>query len=298
MMTYDISSDSSVDLGATYWNGTVPARGEYTNAWYHYTQFNETTVFSINYPGDGINVYDLPSLSNSNPFLAHSDLGTAFPTTLEAGAFSCLASSQTPTATLYVVGGAQRDSGRYPMNKLQVLRLNNMEWLSSIDSMNDARLSPACIVANDRLWAWGGFTYQESSVVTSVEAVNITDIENEQWQSIGTISNGVSHTGIAVVDNVIFIIGGQDTSRTLINKVMTIDTVTGTISEYEDTYPYVVQRMSVIAVDRTIYGIGGVTTDDNGGWPNKAKVFSLDMLSALYISSISSDFPSPFGLCY
>ena len=63
------------------------------------------------------------------------------------------------------------------------------------------------------------------------------------------------------MDELIFIVGGMvkenDSTKYRIDATHTINTVTNEICVYPATLPAVKEGMSVVAVDRTIYGFGG-----------------------------------------
>lgn len=140
------------------------------------------------------------------------------------------------------------------LDDLQILNLGNTQWISSTysPSMNNVRSMHGCIVANDQLWAIGGY-YEDS-----VEAIEITSITTETWQEIGSFSCELSRSGITAVEDVIFIVGGLcwDISTTS-SVVYTIDTTTNSLSIYSESLSTDVGSMPIMMIDSIIYGFGG-----------------------------------------
>ena len=241
LMEYDILNDNFTDYGMSYLHENMSNYdGEYGTGIY-FTQINSTTLYTIRgVSGTKINVYDLPSLS-------YRDLGTTIPK--HAGDSACISSSTTPSHQLYITGGEAFGAS------LQILSINSMEWTSNPNppSMNNNRSAHGCIISNDKLWAFGGYE------TNSVEAVNTTDITNENWQIIGNLSCNRTEFGVTEVDGVIYIVGGQCSDGAVSDNVQTIDTTTNAINVYEHSLPHAVYGMPVMVIDYTIYGFGGYT---------------------------------------
>ena len=263
---YDILKDEMTDLGVDYLNVTLGNEvGEHGYGTY-FTQINDTTVYTINGNGDSINVYNLQTLS-------YQDLGTTIPINVDR--YGCMASSATPSPRLFITGGNNASNSEdAALDDLQVLSLADMQWMSSPPSMVETRHRHGCIVANDKLWAMSG-KYENS-----VEVINTTDIANETWQEIGTLSCMPVLMGITVVDSTIFVVGGYCRSwSTRSDTVHTIDAVTNNISTYAYSLPIAANGIPVVAIDATIYGFGGQTS----GSTRLDTWYTLILLSILFI---------------
>ena len=252
LVEYDITNGLFVDYGEDYLSSTLGnSDGDYGSG--TFTQFNATTLYSISPDGESINVYHLPTIS-------YQKLGTQIPTFVDNEA--CISSSQSPLPRLYITGGYDNDNLPYTkLDRLQILELDDLQWLPSTPTMSVTRQLHGCIVVNDRLWAIGGF--QEDSF----ESMNIINITETTWNNIGNLSCELYNFGVIAVDDLIFIIGGYCSithssillsSQFVTDTVFTIDTDTDTISVYADNLPYGVRGMSVIMVDYMIYGFGGL----------------------------------------
>ena len=239
-MEYVIVSNEFVDYGEDYISSAL-GNGDGENGWgIYFTQINDTTLYTINRNGDSINVYDLQSLS-------FYDLGTTIP--VDVSFYGCIASAEIPTPRLYITGGKEwfRE-----LDDLQILGLDNLEWLASPPSMTTARAGHGCIVVNDILWAIGG------EDLDSVEIISITEITTKSWQIIDSVPCQLGRFGLTLVDEMIFIVGGYcwDT-ETYSDSVYTINTREMMISAYSESLPFAVNGMPVVMVDYTIYGFGG-----------------------------------------
>ena len=262
MVEYNIAKNAINDLGENYLDGTLGNNDGELGYSTYFTQINDTTMYTINGNTGSINVYNLRSL-------LFEDLGTTIP--IDVDYYGCIASSETPSPKLYISGGNNASNMESTaMNNLQILSLDDMQWMDSTPSMIHSRHRHGCIVVNDRLWAIGGL-YDNS-----VEAINITDIPNETWWEIGHFNYTTLYLfGITAVDELIFIVGGMvkenDSTKYRIDTTHTINTVTNEISVYPATLPMIREGMPVVAVNRTIYGFGCCSTVG-------AKLVTLDML--------------------
>ena len=259
IVQYDITNDVFDDYGDVYLSETLGnADGVYSNG-VSFTQINATMLFKINENGEYINIYDLSSLS-------YTVLGTTIPINVATSA--CMSSSQAPAPRLYVTGGSELKARL----ELQVLNLNDLQWMTSPPKMAYVRFWHSCIVVNHVLWAIAGYN------TTSVEAINITNILTTNWDQIGSLSCTVNRGGVTAVNDMIFIVGGEcgswpytsdDDVPVSIDTVHIINTVTKSIGVYEHTLPYTVETLAIVAVDGTIYGYDGSSTARNSvgfGW--------------------------------
>lgn len=243
-------NDTFIDYGEDYLSSTMGnADGEFGYGTY-FTQINDTTLYTINCNGDSINVYDLQSLE-------FTDLGVSIPNDIDWSA--CIASSATPTPRLYITGGYERpdyNPAGFAVKSSKMLNLDNLQW--SFGFMEYSRSSHGCIVANDLLWAIGG------SGRDSVETRNITNYAQNSWQERETLSLycQLASFGITAVDKLIFIVGGSCTemyTNTRSDLVVYIDSENmNSIRYYPYRLPYAVSGMSIMLIDDTIYGFGGL----------------------------------------
>ena len=235
LVEYDIDSNSFNDIDQRYLLDTLNNQnGEYGIGIY-FTQIDTTTMYFIHHPnGDHINKYNLQDLTYE-PQIAN------LPTSVSST--GCIASSMEPVPALYITGGTNGDN----LKDLQVFNITAGGWLSGEPSMQFARKEHGCVVVNGELWAMGW--------IVQVETINITNIESKQWQEIGNLSVAKSRIGLTVVDDIIWIIGGNpgDTS----DVVFTIDTKTRIIAVESEKMPYKMPRINAVAVDHVIYGFGG-----------------------------------------
>lgn len=162
---------------------------------------------------------------------------------------SCIASSNS-TRTLYIIGGENASQ------TVQVLDLDTMSWLNDIPPTNYHRESHGCYVepSNQRLYVMGGNS-------TKIEYINSTDIQNQHWTVLSDeFESGIMSFGMAAN---ILVLGGCDENG-IIGDVYSVNTVTNTVTRYDNALPYDVSAASAIGVDGTLYAFGGNNGGDNG----------------------------------
>ena len=249
LIKYDITNDVMIDYGEDYISSTLGnEHGEYGLGVY-YTQIDSSTLYLIDMLGDSINVYNLQSLS-------YQRLNTTIP--FDVSYYSCIASTDSPTSTLYITGGYGKFRNG-TLDRFQVLNLENLSWLKNAPSMNAKRYQHGCIVVNDRLWAIAG-AYENT-----IENIGITNIESiyNSWRDIGSLECGLSFFGVVAVDELIFVVGGSCYGSTIrLDTVYTIDTVTDSITAHPHALPFGLSGMPIVLVGNIIYGFGGYHGDN------------------------------------
>ena len=210
----------------------------------YYSQINTTTLFTIDEHGEYINVYDLTSIGT---VIAGSASSVLRKIPKSVNYTSCLASSTTPSPRLYIVGGDRP-------TRLQIFDIEFDEWNQG-DKMDYQRWNHGCIVVNDTLWAMG--------YVAEIETIDITDVYNAQWSVHNDLSFDDNRTqfGLVAMSDIIYVVGGfigDYDSGYSVNTVYIIDTVSSSITT--DVLPFGegVFGLSMIVVDGTVYGFGGL----------------------------------------
>ena len=265
LIQYNIANHQLTDYGEDYLLDTMGnSNGECGGGGY-YSQLNSTMLYTIAYPnGDYIHSYNLQTLS-------YQQLSASIPTSVSY--YACLASSETPSPRLYVTGGEDDDYNA--LDDLQVLDLNQSQWLTNMPSMQYSRHSHGCIVVDERLFVVGG-----DVGVTAIENMNIMDIDSASWDTIGNIPEFRYEFGqLIAFQEVIYVVGGYHGDEYL-DTVYAIDIMNTTmvnVTLLPDTLPYSVGRMGTVIVDNTIYGFGGYDSDNIYGLDTW---ISYEMLSA------------------
>ena len=114
-------------------------------------------------------------------------------------------------------------------------------------------------------------------MLDSVEAINITNIANNDWLNIGTLSCDLRYFGVTALNDLIFIVGGTCTDGSnYYDQTHYIDTTNNIVGVYSDSLSLGVLGMPIIAFDSIIYGYGGNSARSLDTW------WSLDMLSVLF----------------
>ena len=238
-MEYDILRNEFIDHGENYLSSDPGLYGIF------YTQYNESTMYSIAEAGSSLFMFDLKSLELQQ-------IDTSIPESVRD--LTCIASSELTNA-LYITSG---DGGNDAIDSGQVFESDSKTWLTSIPSMNHARWYHGCWVeaTNHKLYAIGG----ES--VSQIESINIVNIQNHIWTVMDDeLPVPLKCFGVTSVNGVIYIIGGfHDESASYMDTVHMIDTSTNTLHLDASILPYAARAMASIAADGIIYSFGGYSS--------------------------------------
>eukprot|EP01083_Nonionella_stella_P303461 1050642_1 len=181
------------------------------------------------------------------------------------GTRSCL--SSTPDH-LYVSGGLSKYSPYYLLNHLQIVSLSTYEWISSPPSMSTNRSVHACIVHNSYLWVIGGNGH--SSVLASIERIEITDITNNEWHFVSDLSLGLTGHGVVAWNDVLYVLGGSsykiDYFGNAVKLVHSIDATTGAVTLSPHRLPYACVWTSPIIYDNILYVFGSGMGSNRDRW--------------------------------
>ena len=278
LFQYNIDTNNFTDHGGDYlWSNLGNVYGELGGGCF-YTQINETMLFTIRQTGDYIHAYDLHSLS-------YQALPSRIPINVanEAGG-ACLASSKSPKPQLFVVGGPAYSPEGWPMlNTLQILDLSDGNW-SFGPNMTFGRAWHGCVVVNDWLWAIGWSMAMEAIYVPELSKSS-SDINS--WSISGYLPvEFLWLHRIAVFEDMIFVVGGcQFGDVCPSDTVWIIDTNdwNGDLETLE--LPYAMALMSIVVIDRTVYGFGGVgeSQNDSQSLPHLDSWWKYEMLSTASI---------------
>lgn len=242
LVEYDVQNKIFIDHGADYYPSIdIWGYGPY------YTQMGHMVYMQIY---SYIYTFDL----RGNVSATKLDTETPH----ESGYKACTAGSETPTPRLYVTGGDPYINAAHTQY-LQVLDLNDMEWLTNLPNTQGYHHHHGCTVLNDKLWAIG-----PDADTGNIETINISNIVSnttETWQYFGgSLTCNLLTFRVITVGDLIFIFGGDWYGHGAIDKVHVIHSITGNVTLYEHNLPYNVTGMPVILIDDTIYGFGGANT--------------------------------------
>eukprot|EP01083_Nonionella_stella_P225544 801728_1 len=139
----------------------------------------------------------------------------------------CLSMTQ---SHIFVVGGAttqECDAHNY----VQIYDMINDKWLYGVPSLHSPRMSLACYVIDDTLYAIGGTGANcedeyDSIVTLNVSDAALADISSQEWQIItATLNTPSRNLCIVKYMNNLIVIGGYHTD--VINDVIVINPATG-----------------------------------------------------------------------
>ena len=202
-------------------------------------------MYTIRGTGEYIHAYNLKSFS-------YQQLDQTIPINVANG--GCLASSESPTPRLFVVGGRYYNgTAWHRRNIFQILDLSVGNW-SMGPNMTQGRAGHGCVVVNDWLWVIG--------LAPAVESIHVPELGNSSndiiWEIKGSLPTGVLfYIRLAVFEDLIFVVGGCTLYTCPVKTVIIIDTNTANMDSITLELPYSVLGMGIVVVDRTIHGFGG-----------------------------------------
>eukprot|EP01083_Nonionella_stella_P030180 82814_1 len=175
---------------------------------------------------------------------------------IDIGVDACLASSNDH---LFVVGGSYSSTSSPTFhNKLQIFSLSTLQWTNNASSMNTARTTAACIVANDYLWAFGGrydTVDYKAGQLASNERVELNNITQNTWVYVDSLTTALTGLRAVVYKDTIYVIGGNAFVYTN-DIVHLMDTQTGALTG-TDHLPFLTAVSSPIVVRDVLYVFGG-----------------------------------------
>eukprot|EP01083_Nonionella_stella_P081643 225013_1 len=234
LLEYNILSDVMVDHADVLphkANGIGVYYGQYGNSLYMIA--SATSEHSIL-------VYDLSSpLFPSEVSIIQNGTSNIF------GVAPCLTVSQ---HFLFVLGGYESGYLRI----MHVLSLPDHVWSLGPEMIN-TRTDAGCVVMTDNyLYAIGGMRN-----VGGNERIFLDNFQNQQWQSIESLTEVVSHPGIAPFEDVIWVFGGRDYSDpfTYWHKIWNIYTSDGSVALLSESLPYAftLQTGTMAIVSNVVY---------------------------------------------
>eukprot|EP01083_Nonionella_stella_P030181 82816_1 len=184
---------------------------------------------------------------------------------IDIGVDACLASSNDH---LFVVGGSYSSTSSPTFhNKLQIFSLSTLQWTNNASSMNTARTTAACIVANDYLWAFGGrydTVDYKAGQLASNERVELNNITQNAWVYIDSLTTAITGLRAVLYKDNIYLIGGN-AGMDWYDIVHVIDAQTGALTR-TDHLPFQTTFSSPIVVHDVLYVFGGQTLLNLDKW--------------------------------
>eukprot|EP01083_Nonionella_stella_P216565 778278_1 len=166
-------------------NFLTDAQKPYGNSQY-YTQVNHE-LWMINPDGSAFIKFNTNTYKVELPSITISDSHVS----------KCLTSIDN---YLIVIGG---DSGMNTYDTVEILRINDQQWLSNIPSLNTARTALSCVAVNHVIYAIAGFQLF-STFLDSIETLDVSDmttISTQKWNVFGAVLNGERRGTRSVVIN-------------------------------------------------------------------------------------------------
>eukprot|EP01083_Nonionella_stella_P233488 822559_1 len=191
---------------------------------------------------------------------------------------------------LIVVGGGGWSSAH---NRVQIYNLGTTQWLSNVPSLTYMRMSAACVVVNDKVYAIGGDSGPSNpDAIEELDVSNLPNTAGLSWTTLpGTLASGRSGPRAVVHGTDIYVMGG-DTSATRAKDVNVIDTISGSC-EVRDTLAFGTSYASSIIVNNVLYSFGG-WVDVPDGYTAKYQYTTLPDLPTKYPSKQPTIKPSKY----
>eukprot|EP01084_Bolivina_argentea_P314575 544876_1 len=176
----------------------------------------------------------------------------------------CIAST---SQYLFIMGGV--NTGGY-LQTLYLFNFSSGQWNKRLPIMTTTRDHFACIAIENekvnKLYAIAGYI---GHYLSSVECLEIDNIETNTWNEIGHLSWTVRSQRAVQYKDIIFIIGGLFYSAShsyYKDMVYIIDTNTDKISVSSDNLPYGASCVSAVISDDIIYAFGGFNNYFVNNW--------------------------------
>eukprot|EP01083_Nonionella_stella_P025598 70483_1 len=126
---------------------------------------------------------------------------------------ACVTSSMAGSL-VYLLGGAQK--GGDVLDTARIYDTNTKQWVRINNTMNIARSSASCQFHNDRLYIFGGTTFDSDlGTRTKTKSIEVYDMDSGQWTLLDdTLSVIMNDAQALLADPIIFIMGGHGESWT------------------------------------------------------------------------------------
>eukprot|EP01083_Nonionella_stella_P023486 65012_1 len=188
---------------------------------------------------------------------------------------------------VFVMGGSNQD---VPLNTVQVLNTNALQWITNVNVMQHSRKGCASIVHSSMyLYVFGGWARD------TVERVSIVDISQKQWEWAGYLTATAYQPRCASWGDNIYIVGGcscEVSRSSWLNSVHVLSTTAVTMYEplavLKDPMPYPGANVAPIVVDGVLYVFGGFRDADG----NKLHQLAYYMLRTATPTNVPIDEPS------
>eukprot|EP01084_Bolivina_argentea_P117405 208526_1 len=224
------------DIGVNILSSIIWGVGQY------YASIDEN-IYLINPSGDHLSVYNMHSKTFTDNWSQNNNI-------TNVGWYSCLAAFD---HLLFVTGGRPGCCGT-ALPLLQIYDINKGEWTYG-PQMNGNRDGHSCIISKSLLlFVIGGTT--SVTFINSIEAINITNIKSQSWQSVGSLTNVAwGHRAILVNEN-IWVVGGKS-SENYFDTVHIINPFTFQVTLSPESLAYGVLSPGVTIFNQIIYCFGG-----------------------------------------
>eukprot|EP01084_Bolivina_argentea_P209824 357337_1 len=179
----------------------------------------ENVLWMIDESGDHLNTFDLNKLQLQYNYI----------TIPLSSRTACLTSFSIQNNNyLAVIGGI---NGNH--TSAQIFNINSSFWVSNVPNMQQPRKQLACAAHNQHVFAIGGEGDSQTTMLNSIEILNISDIDNIQsktWSFIDNLLQTMSNNQALVYGDDILVIGGHGNSGAVVDQINVINTITNTIS--------------------------------------------------------------------
>eukprot|EP01083_Nonionella_stella_P019529 54236_1 len=265
LVEYLISGDVFIDHGQKWGPDDVIYANGFAQYW---TQINHI-LYILQMNSNTISILDLETTTFTSSYITNIPSNTL--------GHACIASSQTQ---LFVLGGPLLGLPDVFMYDLQI-----NQWLN-IPQMQQGRANHACIVhpTNHALYAIGGTADNDRITLSSIETIEIDNVQQKTWAFTEPLSQVVAFTKCVAYRNAIYVIGGADKSWIATNKVHVINVLTDEVTVFPVRMPSALADVAPIVVDDVLYVFGG--------WNGIDGSINTWMMYDLYISTSEPRLPS------
>ncbi|MGN7413413.1 Kelch repeat-containing protein [Paenibacillus sp. SAF-068] len=177
---------------------------------------------------------------------------------------------------IYVFGGAASNdqaSTGVKMNTSFVYDPGTNKWAQKAN-MPTSRAAVSAVAYEKKIYVIGGY-YDSNNATYRTNKVEVYDTLTDSWETVSGLTIARSWSGVAILDGMIYVIGGADNSK-ILSTVERYDIKNDKWTTLKN-FPLALNAMSATTVNGKIYAYDGATGITNG------------MSSAIYEYSPASD---------
>lgn len=173
---------------------------------------------------------------------------------------------------IYAMGGefAYQDI----TSRLEIFDIISEVWTAKAP-MPTAKAGHAVGAANGKIFAVGGYNYDNENNIKTLNTVEEYDPETDKWTTKASMPTARYYLGVAVVNGILYAIGGYDSDSKYSRAVEAFDPATGLWST-KALMPTCRECFAIQAIGNKIYVIGGCNGSQYDNILNTVEVYDTE----------------------